>query len=269
MARSMQPILTFVQIADTHLGPTPDFDFRGLSPARHLERLIAHVNDLPQPPDFVIHSGDLSDDRSAASYEVARGLLAALTVPLYLVNGNHDDRALLRSMLGAPAHPSGDLAAPLDYTFEVKGERFLVIDGWTPDVPDPLGQLSPAQLDWLRDEVQRSTAPLTVFLHYPPFPIGSLWFDENMPLINGEALHAVLRSVRDRLRGVFFGHAHHRYQIMRDGITYTCAASGLMQYAWRPNDERPQADLDFPPSYNLVKVYPDRVIVQSYMFPRP
>jgi Icc protein len=265
----MQPTLTFVQITDTHLGSTPDFDFRGLNPARHLERLIAHINALPQPPDFVIHSGDLSNDRSAASYEVARDRLAALNAPLYLVNGNHDDRALLRRMLGAPPHPSGDPAAPLDYTFEVNGERFLVIDGWTPDVPDPLGQLSPAQLDWLHDQAQRSTAPLTVFLHYPPFPIGSLWFDEHMPLINGEALHAVLCSVRDRLRGVFFGHAHHRYQITRDGITYTCAASGLMQYAWRPNDERPQADLDFPPSYNLVKVYPDRVIVQSYALPRP
>jgi Icc protein len=144
-----------------------------------------------------------------------------------------------------------------------------VIDGWTPDVPDPLGQLSPAQLDWLHDEALRRAAPLTVFLHYAPFPIGSPWFDEHMPLINGEALHAVLCGVRDRLRGVFFGHAHHSYQIMRDGITYTCAASGLMQYAWRPNDERPQADRDFPPAYNLVKLYADRVIVQSYVLPRP
>jgi Icc protein len=265
----MQPILTFVQITDTHLGSELDSDFHGFSPARHLERLIAHVNDLPQPPDFVIHTGDVSNNRSAASYEVAQDLLAALDVPLYFVNGNHDDRALLRSMLGAPPHRSGDPAAPLDYTFEMKGERFVVIDGWTPDVPDPLGQLSPAQIDWLRAEAQRNSAPLTVFLHYAPFPIGSLWFDAHMPLINGEALHAVLCSVRDRLRGVFFGHAHHCYQIMRDGITYTCAASGLMQYAWQPDDERPQADRDFPPAYNLVKLYPDRVIVQSYVLPRP
>ncbi len=265
----MQPTLTFIQITDTHLGSERDFDFHGLSPARHLERLVAQINHLPQPPDFVIHTGDLSNNRSAESYEIAREILAALDRPLYLINGNHDNRALLRSMLGAPPHPSGDPAAPLDYTFEIKGERFLVLDGWTPTIKDPLGQLSPEQIDWLRDESQRSRAPLTVFLHYPPFPIGSPWFDENMPLLNGEALHAVLLAVRDRLRGVFFGHAHHRYQIMRDGITYTCAASGLMQYAWRPNDERPQADLDFPPSYNLVKIYPDRVIVQSYMFPRP
>ncbi len=157
----MQPTLTFVQITDTHLGSGPDFDFHGFSPARHLERLITHINGLPQPPDFVIHTGDLSNNRSAASYEVARDLLAGLDVPLYLVTGNHDDRALLRTLLGAPPHPSGDPAAPLDYTFEVKGERFLVIDGWTPDVPDPLGQLSPAQLDWLHDEALRSTAPLT------------------------------------------------------------------------------------------------------------
>jgi Icc protein len=265
----MKPMLTFIHITDTHLGPQRDFHLHGLNAARHLERLVTLINELREPPDFAVHTGDLANDRRAESYAIAQDILAALQVPVYLVNGNHDDRALLRATLDAPLHPSGDPAAPLDYTFEVKGERFLVIDGHSDAVPDPLGQLSPEQLVWLRDEAQRSSAPLTVFLHYPPFPIGSLWFDENMPLVNGEALHAVLCTVRDRLRGVFFGHAHHSYQIERDGITYTCAASGLMQYAWRPWDERPQVDLDSPPAYNVVRYFPDQVVVQGYTFPRP
>jgi Icc protein len=265
----MQPTLTFIHITDTHLGPRRDFLFHGYHAARHLQRLVSLINAMPQPPDFVVHTGDLINDRSAESCAIAADILAALNVPLYLVTGNHDDRALLRKYLDAPLHPSGDPDAPLDYVFEVRGERFLVLDGHTAAVPDPLGQISPEQIAWVRDEIQRSPSPLTVFFHYCPFPMGLPWFDDNMLLLNGEALHAVLCAGRDRLRGVFFGHAHHNYQVMRDGVTYTCAASGIAQYAWRPWDERPQVDPDFPPSYNVMRYFPDQVIVQSYTFPHP
>lgn len=264
----MRPGLTFVHLSDTHLGPAPDCVFHGVQPLRNLERVIERINAWPQPPDFVLHTGDLSTDRSRASYELARPVLAALRVPLYLANGNHDDPALLREFFGAPAHPSGDPAAPLDYTFEVKGERFVVLDGSNPAVRDPLGQLRPAQLDWLRGEITRDNSPLTLMLHYAPFKMASPWLDDNMILLNGDDLHAALLPVRDRLRGVFYGHLHRSSQIVRDGISYTCAPSTIVSYAWRPWDETPQPDYDIPAGYNVVQYFTDRVIVHQYAFPR-
>ena len=84
---------------------------------------------MPQAPDFVIHTGDLTDDTQPELYLLAREILAPLGVPIYYVTGNHDRRAPLREIMGAPGHPSGDPSAPLDYTFEAGGERFIVLDG--------------------------------------------------------------------------------------------------------------------------------------------
>jgi len=259
----MLPTLTFVHISDTHLGPARDTLFDRYPAARALERLVEHINGFAQPPDFVIHTGDVVNDRRPASYAVAREALAALRVPLYFVNGNHDDPALLREVLGAPAHPSGDPHAPLDYAFEVKGERFLVVDGSNPEVADPLGKLRDEQIEAVRAEARRGGAPFTLMLHYPPFVMGSPWLDGHMPLVNGDALHRALLPGRDRLRGVFYGHLHRSCQIGRDGITYTCAGSGIMAYHWRAWDTHPLPDHATPPVYHVVAYFDDYVITQQ------
>jgi Icc protein len=274
----MHPILTFVHITDTHLGPTRDFEFYGCQPARHLRRLVDEINAFPVQPDFVVHTGDVVNDWSAESYAIAQEILGDLSAPLALVNGNHDDPALLRKFFQVPflldsnrrADLSADPGAPLDYAFVVNGERFVVLDAHNPQyVRDPLGHLRPAQLDWLRFEAAPDGPPLTVLLHYPPFAMNSPWLNANMPLINGEALHAALLPSRARLRGVFFGHLHRSCQVVRDGITYTCAGSTVSQYAWRPWDDRPQPDHAFAPAYNVVTYFADSVNVLQYGFPRP
>jgi Icc protein len=264
----MPPRLTFVHITDTHLGPSPDYEFYGYQPARALHQLVDLINSFPTQPDFVLHTGDVVHDRSADSYAIAQSILGDLRVPLYVVSGNHDDRALLRKFFGAPMHPvhSDDPGAPLDYVFEIEGERFVVLDGKHPDVRDPLGKLRESQLDWLRSETGADGPPLTVLLHYPPFAMNSPWLNDNMPLVNGDDLHAALLPARDRLRGVFFGHLHRSCQIMRDGILYACAGSAVSQYAWRPWDEKPEVDHASAPTYNVVDYCADSVNVLQYGF---
>ena len=92
----MQPHLTFVQITDSHLGPARDYSYFGHFPYRTLARAIDLINAMPQLPDFVVHTGDVSNDCSAESYALAAELLGRLRGPLYLLSGNPDDRALLR-----------------------------------------------------------------------------------------------------------------------------------------------------------------------------
>ena len=262
----MKPLLSFVQFSDTHIGPSRDYARYDHPSLPSLERLIDTLNDLPEPPEFLIHTGDISHNQSPESYELAAEVLARFQMPIYYVNGNHDLPGMVRQYLHAPDHASGDPAAPLDYTFEVKGERFLVLDGQNPDVPDPSGLLRDSQLDYAREVVASGDGPLTVLLHYVPFRMASPWLDEHMILRNGDALHAILKPARDRLRGVFFGHLHRSCQIHRDGIAYTCGPSTFVQYGWRPWDVEPAVDHDYPPSYNFIQYFSDRVIVNQYTF---
>lgn len=261
-------MLTFIHISDTHI-TSDGAAFHGVDPVAHLRAFVAQVNAFPQPPDFVLHTGDVSNDQGATSYQRAASALSDLAVPLVVVNGNHDSRAWLRSTLDAPADPGGDPAALLDYSFEVNGERFLVLDAATGLVRDPLGRLTDAQLERVRADATPDGPPLTVCVHYPVFPMGSPWLDDNMLLTNGADLHAALLPARDRLRGVFCGHLHRSSQIIRDGITYTSAPSLTAGYMWWPWTLEPLVDTEFPAAYNLVQYRDDQVTVQQYALPLP
>ncbi len=263
----MLPHLTFVHITDSHM-TSDGAPLHGVASAPNLRRLVRLINDFPTPPDFVLHTGDVSHDRGAPSYEQAQPILAELRTPIYYVAGNHDAPALLRKFLGAPPAANGDPTAPLDYVFEVKGERFLVLDGCWEHVRDPLGWLSEEQLARVRDEAAPQGPPLTIVLHYPPFKMGSPWLDDNMILTNGAALHEALLPARGRLRAVLCGHLHRSSQIVRDGITYISAPSVAPAYTWQPWDAEPRPDLEVPPAYNLVHYFTDRVVVQQYHFAR-
>jgi 3',5'-cyclic-AMP phosphodiesterase len=259
-------MLTFVHISDSHIGPTRDFTYHARVPLDDLHHLVTTLNDFPQPPDFVLHTGDVAHDQRAESFSLAAEALSRLTVPVYYANGNHDDPALLRQVLGAPAHPSGDLHAPLDYTFTVKGERFVVLDSNSPDVPDPQGKLGQDQLTWLRAEIARAPAdaPLSVIVHHAPFRMASPWLDANMIITNGDALHAALLPTRGRLRGVFYGHLHRSSQVIRDGITYTCAPGTSWQYDWQPWHDRPQVDVMSTPGFNVVHCLNTATAILNY-----
>ncbi len=259
-------VLSFIHISDSHVGPTSDFELHGKRPFAALDRVVSLINAFPHKPDFVLHSGDVTNDRSEASYRLASHILNRLDVPYYVIVGNHDSRDLTRRFLGAPADPGGDDKAPLNYRFEVKGERFMVVDATSPLIKDPSGYVSDETLAWVRAETQQDGPRLTILLHYPLFKMATPWLDEFMIVANGEKLHEALLPARDRLRGVFFGHLHRSSQIIRDGILYSCAPSTTIQYAWRFWDENPRADPDSQPGYNLVYYTAHEAMIRQYAF---
>ena len=82
-------------ISDTHiLAPASDHPAAQLR-ADCLRRCIADIN--RQQPDVVIFTGDTVQHGEPEEYAHLRELLAPLQAPLYLIPGNRDDNAALRS----------------------------------------------------------------------------------------------------------------------------------------------------------------------------
>ena len=84
--------MTFViaQISDLHIsveGEGPDARYQT---AAHLAKAVAVINKVVPPPDIVVASGDLVDRATPDEYQRLGGLLAPLTMPLYVLPGNHD-----------------------------------------------------------------------------------------------------------------------------------------------------------------------------------
>jgi len=268
MTKPTEP-LYFAHISDTHIGPTREYGRHGFQSYPNAARLVEVLNSLPQPPDLIVHTGDVVTDPSPAAYGLAADLFARLTAPIYFVNGNHDTALDIRKYLPmGPQQSLSERADRLTYAIERKGYRFLVLDGRGPDAIDPHGVLDEAQLQLVEQEATAEGPPLALFVHFPSLPLNSIWMDDNMLLLNGEELHRRLLPARNRLRGVFYGHVHQSMQTIRDGITYIAVPSAFAQFSAWPQETEVGMDPDYLPGFNFVHMLPNQTIIHQHTFHR-
>ena len=204
----------FVQLSDVHLGydnPKVNPDAKGT-----LQKAIAAVNALPQQPDFVMFTGDLTqstDDPAARRArlrqfrDIAGGLKAQR---VYFFPGEHDaslDRGeAYREVIGGPLH----------YAFDHKGIHFIVLD----NTSDPSPILGAQQIEWLKADLARQAkdAPIVVFTHRPLFPLSPQW---DWATRDGQA--AVDALLGHANVTVFYGHIHHEHHYRTAHIEHHAA----------------------------------------------
>jgi 3',5'-cyclic-AMP phosphodiesterase len=188
-----------VQLSDLHIGGNEN----GLDPIPRLEAVIEAVRSLPNRPDAVLVSGDLTDDGAVEGYRIAREMLARLEVPLHVFPGNHDDRARLREAFALPG--AGD--DPVNYSVEMGELRVVALDSIVPG-QDP-GDFPPEQLRWLDGELSAEPeAPTLMAVHHPPLATGiPEWDAINLLPPQREALAEVLAR-HPQVRGIVGGHLH-------------------------------------------------------------
>src|SRR3546814_11111502 len=101
-----------------------------------------------------------------------RSLLRPLLPPLYVIPGNHDDRALIRTYL--PGHAYLPAEGFLQYAVEHHPVRLIGLDTQIPGQSG--GALCAERLDWLAARLaERPSAPTVVFLHHPPVKVAIDW----------------------------------------------------------------------------------------------
>ncbi len=160
---------TFVQLSDAHVGFDGPPDPLG---TKAFERAVQMVNQLPQRPDLVLFTGDLTHDteekdvhaqRMKRFQEISRGM----NVPLVkCVPGEHDagldGGALYREFFGETY-----------YSFDHRGVHFIALDNVSRAKPE----VGPEQLAWLRKDLERfsKSAPIVVFTHRPLFDLKPEW----------------------------------------------------------------------------------------------
>ena len=263
-------IVYFVHISDSHIGPSTEYVRHGHNAYRCLTAIVEQINSLPTKPDFVIHTGDVVAEPDSDSYRLAADVFSKLNVPIYFVTGNHDRARDIHRFL--PMGPKQILSKNLDvltYAFEVKNFRFLVVDARGPDEIDPHGLLSDEMLTILRNETSEDGPPLTLFSHFPVQPLNSIWMDAYMLVINGEQMHEMLVRVKDRIKGVFYGHVHQNMQTLKDGILYVAVGSTFSQFSAWPNDTKTGFDPLHPPAFNFVHLMSNKTIIHQHIIPRP
>ena len=230
--------LRFVHFTDTHI-VGPGVQLRDVDTCRTLERVVDAVNGLRPRPAFAIVGGDLvSPDLTAdvmegrrevtdgdyeTSYAVLRALLERLTVPFYVLMGNHDRRGPFRRVM-RPEPASDD--EPHCYVVDVDGYRVCALDSLDPGKKP--GVLGAGQLDWLGDRLHEAAdRDVVIVVHHHAVPIGLQRLDEQM-LTDADALWQVIGEAGN-VRGVLCGHVHLQHEEVRDGVPVVTTPSTCFQ----------------------------------------
>ena len=227
----------FVQISDTHWGyqgaANPD--------ASHsLPKAVAAINALPQAPDFVFFTGDLThsvddpNERRRRMQDFKR-VIADLKAPrVHMIPGEHDaalDRGAAFIEMFGPTHQH----------FVHGATHFIALD----NVSDPGGAVDDAQLQWLDQELAglSPSTPLVVFAHRPLFDLAPQW---DWATRNGSAV--TQRFAAFEQVSVFYGHIHQAHVHQSGHISHYAARSTMFALP-APGSQPKRTPLPWDPAH--------------------
>ncbi len=197
--------MIIAQITDLHIRPPGKIAYGRVDTNAMLAAAVETIEALPRKPDVVIATGDLTDCGLPAEYGVLRELLEPLSMPVYLVPGNHDRRAEMKGEFGADGYLNGDDGF-LHYAVEDHPLRLIGLDTVVPG--HGYGEMDVARLGWLEQRLgEMPNRPTVIFMHHPPFRTGLVDMD-NINCRNGQAMAAIVQRFPNVER-VVCGH-HHR-----------------------------------------------------------
>jgi len=208
------------QISDLHLGEPPR---GGSDPKGCLRAVVGALRRLPDRPDAVLVTGDLAEHAKPKQYRQAAKAVGKLGVPMYALPGNHDDRATMREVLGAPGEGDG----PLDYAVDLGPLRLVVVDSTIPG--EDRGGFDPGQLERLEAELGASPKPAIVAMHHPPLTTAMPdWDGVNLPVAEQKALAAVVAR-HPQVKAIVGGHLHRVTTSTLAGRPVVAAPSTFLQ----------------------------------------
>lgn len=158
----------FALLTDLHINlnsPTSVID---------LQNSVTQINNTDSI-DFILVTGDISDDGSTKALEKAKEILDQLQKPYYIIMGNHETKwsesgvTVFKRIFGYER-----------FEFEHKGYLFLGFNTG-PIIRMALGHVASEDIDWLKQELKEKDIdgkPVFLITHYPLTPQDvDNWYD--------------------------------------------------------------------------------------------
>ena len=236
--------LRIVQISDIHLFLDKKKSLLGVNTLESFSEIIQLLKKDPSPPDAILLTGDLSQDRTEDSYRYVADAFKSLPTPIYFIAGNHDDADLMNRVY--PYHTISDLKNII-----LKEWNIILLNSQKPGAVE--GYLDCAELDFLKQCLIRYPKHHAIIaFHHQPISVGSQWLD-NLGLTNAEEFWDVIGAF-SQVRAVLFGHVHQQLEGERNGIPYYSVPSTCIQF--KKNSDEFALD-NIEPGYRWLDLYSD------------
>lgn len=211
-AQAQQSCFRFAHLTDLHISPN------NAQPTEDLLRSVAQLN-ATDGLDFVIVTGDLTEEGDRASLEKVKSCLDLLKMPHYTVLGNHETKW---SESGCTAF--AEIFGAERFKLEHKGFLFLGFNSG-PLMRMAYGHVVPQDIRWMEEEMKKAGKEQKVILatHYP--------------MMEGDVdnWYQVTDAVRPYNVRLFIGGHYHRDRELRyDGIPGVLVRSNLRDREGKP-----------------------------------
>lgn len=235
------------QISDLHVRTAGSLAYGIVDTAVMLERCVSHILALPQRPAAVIATGDLVDFGRPEEYSRLRSLLEPLTMPVYLLPGNHDCRSELGRAFPTH-HYLGQSAEYIQFTVETLPVRIVALDTVVPGQSG--GTLCGNRLEWLDRALSDAPhRPTIVAMHHPPFLTGIGHMDR-IGLSQREDLARII-AAHPQVERIICGHLHRSITTRFGGTLASTCPSPAHQVALDIDGDAADCFVMEPPGYHL------------------
>jgi Icc protein len=209
---------SFIQISDSHIGfnkeANPDV-------TATLQIAVDRINSSAARPDFLLHTGDISQLSKPSEFDTAEQVLkGAKASRIFYVPGEHDvltdDGKQYLDRFGKDTKGKGR------YSFDHKGTHFIGLVNVVDLKAGGLGSRGTDQLKWLEDDVRKlnSSTPVIVFAHIPLWAVYPEW-----GWGTDDSAQALGYLKRFGSVSVLNGHIHQIMQKVEGNVTFHTALS--------------------------------------------
>lgn len=215
----------------------------GVNTTESFSAVVDYVRKTISSLDCIMLTGDLSQDGSEESYQRIAKLLAPLSVPVYVIPGNHDDEAMLASVYPA---------------LEMKMQKHVLFSNWQLIFLDSHvhgkveGYLAQSELDFLQTVLTNYSQPAMIVFHHHPLVINCAWLDP-LGLQNADQFWQLIKNY-PHVQMVVNGHVHQAYQATHQSVSCYMTPSTCIQF--KPQQTNFALDNN-PPGFRLFTLHDD------------
>lgn len=218
--------MKILQLSDLHLVYPGKKAFREADAYSDLKQTVDYLLASPLQADYLVVTGDVSNDGTAESYELALEQLKRLDLPMVLLPGNHDEKTVMQQVCGTDCHVELQSAASGVRVQEFDEATLVFADTAIPGKSS--GKISSRALQDIQGILTKEQhKPVLLFMHHVPFKTGYRTMDE--PFEGLEAFRETISGHKNAQ--ICCGHIHTGMMTMVQGVPHITAPPVCMLMA--------------------------------------
>jgi Icc protein len=246
-------LFTIAQFSDCHLFADKNTEHFGANVWSNLTQVLTDITNRDNI-DCAIFTGDLTQDHSEVSYQnfVEAIVKAKLTIPVYFLAGNHDDKNMFAKYL----------TKPIFNTENSINQEYWQIQLVDSKSETPSGLVNDIALGKLTQQIEGNKFQL-LMMHHHPIDIG--YHIDKHGLVNQQTFWQKINQLNTEnrnIKAIACGHVHRASQLYKDSVTiFTCPATSV-QFG---DTKEKMASLE--PSYRLLYLHSNGTIDSEIITP--